>query len=54
MAPLFASERRHQEALLGVVAVIRGLEIEGVGITRNVVHGRCATHFGGPCVAEIV
>jgi hypothetical protein len=44
-------ERRHQEALLGEVAVIRGLEIGGVGIA---LHGRCATHFGGPCVMGIV
>jgi hypothetical protein len=47
-------DRRHDEALLGKVAEIRGLEIGGVGITRNVVHDRCATHFGGPCVAGIV
>jgi hypothetical protein len=41
----FLGERRHQEALLREVAVSRCLEIGGIGITRNVVHGRCATRF---------
>jgi hypothetical protein len=48
-------DRRHEEAFLSKMAVIRSAEICAAGVTLNsVAHGRCATRFGGPCVAEIV